>query len=170
RAISRQPSGSYQERSTDVAVLAAELGVRYVLEGNMRTHGDKLRVNVELIDPKTRLPAWSARIERAGTDRHAIHDEILGRLGRELMFEVVQVESNRSSPKSGADELIFKGWAAMFLSNTTGIGALKQAEAYFTQALELDPLNRAARTGLAAYHSHVATLLLDADPQSHLAK
>jgi TolB-like protein len=49
--------------------------------------GDKLRVNIELIDPKTRLPVWSTRIEREDADRSGLVDEIIGQLARELQFE-----------------------------------------------------------------------------------
>ena len=79
RVISRQTMQSYRGQPIDIAAIGAELGVRYILEGSLRMHGDKLRVNVELVDPVTRLPVWSARIEkgrwragrRPGRDRRA---------------------------------------------------------------------------------------------------
>src|SRR5262249_6256227 len=55
RVISRQTALTFKGQPVDVAAVGAELHVRYVLDGSMRMHGDKLRVNVELIDPKTRL-------------------------------------------------------------------------------------------------------------------
>ena len=36
----------YAEKDYDAAKLSAELGVHYMLEGSIRPHGDKLRVNV----------------------------------------------------------------------------------------------------------------------------
>jgi TolB-like protein len=86
RVISRQTMESYRGQPIDIAAIGAELGVRYILEGSLRMHGDKLRVNVELIDPVTRLPVWSARIERAGGEQAAVPEEIVGRLGREVQF------------------------------------------------------------------------------------
>jgi TolB-like protein len=77
---------SYRGQPIDIAAIGAELGVRYILEGSLRMRGDKLRVNVELIDPVTRLPVWSARIEKAGGEQAAVPDEIVGRLGREVQF------------------------------------------------------------------------------------
>lgn len=86
RVISRQTMQSYRGQPIDIAAIGAELGVRYILEGSLRMRGDKLRVNVELIDPVTRLPVWSARIEKAGGEQAAVPDEIVGRLGREVQF------------------------------------------------------------------------------------
>jgi TolB-like protein len=86
RVISRQTMQSYRGQPIDIAAIGVELGVRYILEGSLRMRGDKLRVNVELIDPVTRLPVWSARIEKAGGEQAAVPDEIVGRLGREVQF------------------------------------------------------------------------------------
>jgi TolB-like protein len=74
--ISRQTSNSLKGQPIDVAALGAEFQVRYVLEGSMRMNGDKLRVNVELVDPATRLSVWSGRIERDQAERQAVQDEI----------------------------------------------------------------------------------------------
>jgi TolB-like protein/Tfp pilus assembly protein PilF len=168
RVVSRQTSLSYKGQSIDVAAVGTELQIRYVLEGSMRTHGDKLRVNVELVDPATRLSVWSGRIERDGADRQGVQDEIVGRLARELQFEVAQAEGQRGSKEPGVDELIFKGWAAQFAAGRVGVAALKEAEGYFLQALERDPHSVRAQIGLAAYH--VSFQFDAADHAPHLAK
>ena len=84
RVISRQTTSRYRNQAVDVAAVGAELHVRYVLEGSVRMQDGGLRVNVNLSDPATRLPVWSGRVERDGADRHAIRDEIVGRIAREL--------------------------------------------------------------------------------------
>ena len=45
RVISHQTALTYKGQPVDVAVLATELHVKYVLEGSMRMHGDTLRLN-----------------------------------------------------------------------------------------------------------------------------
>src|SRR4029077_20211417 len=81
RVISRQTSNSYRGQRVDAATLGAELGIRYVLEGEVSTRGDSLTVNAELIDTRSRLRVWSARFDRAGADRLAIEDGIVNSLG-----------------------------------------------------------------------------------------
>ena len=97
RVISRQTALTYKAQSIDVAGLGSELQVRYVLEGSMRMHGNVLRVNIELIDPATRLPVWTTRIERDGADRYGVLDEIMARLARELQFELSTIDTERHS-------------------------------------------------------------------------
>jgi TolB-like protein/Tfp pilus assembly protein PilF len=88
RVVSRETSRRYQGQPIDVAALGSDLGVRYVLEGSVHARGDRVRVNVALIDPTTRSPVWSERIDRDGSDRQGIQEQIVTRLGRELRVEV----------------------------------------------------------------------------------
>jgi DNA-binding SARP family transcriptional activator/TolB-like protein/Flp pilus assembly protein TadD len=167
RVISRRTARSFQGPSIDVAKLGAELQVRYVLEGSVRLHDDNLRVNVELIDPATRLSVWSGRVERSGADRQGVRDEIVGRLARELQFEVLPIESLRLSKDFGADALAYRGWAALSEIN---LGGYREALALFNQALERDPQNLSARTGVGAYHARMGAQVFDTDARGHRAK
>jgi TolB-like protein/Tfp pilus assembly protein PilF len=167
RVVSRQTALTFKGHAIDVAAVGAELQVRYVLDGSMRMQGDKLRVNVELIDPKTRLPVWSTRLERDGADPYGTVDEIVGRLARELQFDISAIESARRSDDADADALVYRGWAALTQINLQGY---KQAESYFKQALERDPQNLSAELGLGAYHARIGVHLLDDDPDAHREK
>jgi TolB-like protein/DNA-binding SARP family transcriptional activator/Tfp pilus assembly protein PilF len=166
RVISRQTALTFKGQAIDVAAVGAELRVQYVLDGSMRMQGDKLRVNIELIDPKTRLPVWSTRIEREDADRSGVLDEIVGRLARELQFEPVGIEAERHAKDQDVDALITRGWAAL---QTITPASYRQAEAYFREALERDPQSVAAQTGLGAFHARIG-LHDNGEPREHLDK
>ena len=51
--IAASSAQSYREPPTDIKQVAETLGVRYVLEGNVRRSGNRLRVNVQLVDAAT---------------------------------------------------------------------------------------------------------------------
>jgi DNA-binding SARP family transcriptional activator/TolB-like protein len=167
RVISRKTARSFHGQAIDVAKLGAELQVRYLLEGSVRRHDDNLRINVELIDPATRLSVWSGRVERSGADRQGVRDEIVSRLARELQFEVLPIESLRLSNDFGADALAYRGWAAL---SPIGLGGYTEALALFNQALERDPQNLSARIGIGAYHARMGAQVLDTDAPGHRAK
>jgi TolB-like protein/Tfp pilus assembly protein PilF len=167
RVISRQTARSYQSQTIDVVRIGAELQVRYVLEGSVRLQDDNLRVNVELINPATRLSVWSGRVERRGADRQGVRDEIVSRLSRELQFEVLPIESQRLSNDSDADALAYRGWAAMSQVNLDGY---KRALALFGQVLERDPNNLSAQLGIGSYHARMGAQVFDTDPEGHRAK
>jgi TolB-like protein/Tfp pilus assembly protein PilF len=167
RVISRQTARSFHSQPVDAAKVGAELQVRYVLEGSVRLQDDRLRVNVELIDPATRLSVWSGRIERDGADHQGVRDEIIGQLARELQLEVLPIESSRLSRDVDADALAYRGWAAI---SPIGLEGYKNALERFGKALERDPQNVSAQIGIAAYHARMGAQVLDIDPDGHRKK
>jgi TolB-like protein/Tfp pilus assembly protein PilF len=169
RVISRATARSFKDRAVDLASIGTELQVRYVLEGSVRMLADKLRVNVELIDAASRTAVWSGRIERDDADRHGVQDEIVGRLARELQFEILPVESARRRDDPSAVALVYRGYAAMNAAFAkTGRDSFRKAESLFRQALERDPENLQATIGLGAFHANMGAQALDADSKAHL--
>ena len=57
--LSRHAAFRYRDKPTDPPQLASELGVRYVLNGAVQRAGSQLRINVQLIDAKTRGDLWA---------------------------------------------------------------------------------------------------------------
>jgi tetratricopeptide (TPR) repeat protein len=167
--ISRQTASSFRGQDIDVAAIGNELGVHYLVEGNASTSGNILRVNVALVDARTRLQIWTGRFERTGEDRHAMQTEILNSLARELHVSVLTLE-NRLSKDPSVHELIFRGFAAIQEARMRGVEGLRPAEGYFLQALERDPDAIRAQIGLGAFHAHMAVQLFAPDPAPHLAK
>jgi TolB-like protein/Flp pilus assembly protein TadD len=170
RVISRQTASSYRGQDVDAAAIGAELGVHYLVEGNVSVHGSILRVNVALVDTKTRLQIWTGRFERTGEDRHAMQTEILNGLARELHVSVSKFENSRLSKDPSVHALIFKGLAAIQESRLRGVEGLRPAEGYFHEALKRDPGAIRAQVGLGAFHAHMAVQLFAPDPAPHLTK
>ena len=74
--ISRQSTFSYKGKPVKVKQVSEELGVRYVLEGNLQRSGDRIRINAQLIDALTGHHLWAERYERDLKDIFALQDEI----------------------------------------------------------------------------------------------
>jgi TolB-like protein/Flp pilus assembly protein TadD len=170
RVISHQTAVSYRGQSIDSAAIGAELGVHYLVEGNISIRGNILRVNVALVDARNRLQIWSGRFERVGEDRHAVQAEIVNGLARELQVSVQTTEIGRMSKNPDVHELIFRGFGALQAARLGGVEAMRPAETYFLQALERDPDAIRAQAGLGAFHAHMAVQLFAPDPAPHLAK
>lgn len=169
RVISPRTARTYHKQSTDVAEIGRELGVRYALEGSLRTHGEHVRVAVELTDTSNRSVIWSARFEREDFNRLTVQDEIVRRVARELQMGSYSIESARLSNDTSVDALAYRGSAALQASfSNISIEAYDKARALFAQALEQDPQHISARLGLAAYHGNVAVQRLVGDPNKHL--
>jgi TolB-like protein/DNA-binding SARP family transcriptional activator/cytochrome c-type biogenesis protein CcmH/NrfG len=169
RVISRQTARAYH--ALQIADAGRELGVRYVVESSVRTHGDKLRVSVELTDTASRAVVWATHIEREDTNRHVVLDEIVRRLVRELQVGSYPIESARLSDDSGADALAYRGMAALHVAfSKITLEAYDQARVLFAEALNRDPKNVLARLGMGSYHVNVAVQRLVPDVNNHLNK
>ena len=170
RVISRETARTFQGQTVDAARIGAELGVAYLLEGSASMRGNRLRVNIGLVETATGLRVWSRRFERAGQDRLAIQDEIINGLSRELQIEVTRMAGERGSRAADVHSAVLQGWSKIYAVGSVGKPALEEAEKLFSEALDLDPGNTRAQLGLAGYHVSMAVQLFAPDPAAHLAK
>src|SRR5207244_12998135 len=59
----------YRGAVIDVPKVAAELGVKAVLEGSVRRSGDRVRITVQLISSADGFQLWAERYDRTLQDR-----------------------------------------------------------------------------------------------------
>ncbi len=76
RVIARNSTFAYKGQAVDLRQVASELGVRYVLEGSIRSGGKRLRITAQLIDATDRSHVWAERYDRTIDDIFDIQDEI----------------------------------------------------------------------------------------------
>lgn len=74
--IARNSTLRYRDQPIDVTQAGRDLGVRYLLEGSVRSDGNRLRVSCQLIDAATGTHAWAERFDRASNDIFALQDDI----------------------------------------------------------------------------------------------
>jgi TolB-like protein len=161
---------TFKGRPVDVKKLGRELNVRYVLEGSVQRGGNRLRVNVQLVDAETGNHLWAERFDKPVADLFDMQDEIVSRLANQLEAQLTEVEARRSerSPNPSSMDLYFhgrallnKGWTSEYLT---------QARASFERSLALDSKNIDAMVGLAGVDLIVGATYLSDDRALFLAK
>jgi TolB-like protein len=82
--------------------------VRYVLEGSVQRSGNRLRVNVQLIDAETGTHLWAERFDKPVADLFEMQDEIVARLANELGTQLVAAEARRAerAPNPNSTDLL----------------------------------------------------------------
>src|SRR5271155_3182408 len=78
--IARNTAFTYKGRPLDVKTIGRELNIRYVLEGSVQRSGNRVRVNVQLIDAETGNHLWAERFDKPLADLFDMQDEIVARL------------------------------------------------------------------------------------------
>ena len=77
--------------------IGRELNVRYVLEGSVQRSGNRLRINVQLIDAETGNHLWAERFDKPVADLFDMQDEIVSRLANALDAQLVEAEAQRAA-------------------------------------------------------------------------
>ena len=72
--ISRNTAFTYRNKPIDTKQIGRELGVRYVLEGDVQRSGNQVRVTAQLIDAETDVHLWAERFTGDAGDLFALQD------------------------------------------------------------------------------------------------
>ena len=91
--ISRQSSFSYKNTAKTSAQIAAELGVRYLLEGSVQHAGNQVRVTAQLVDAINGGHIWSDRYDRELKDIFALQDELTQNIVSVLQIKLDSAEA-----------------------------------------------------------------------------
>jgi len=147
--IARNTAFTFKGKAVDVKKLGRELNVRYVLEGSVQRGGNRLRVNVQLIDAETGSHLWAERFDKPVADLFEMQDEIVSRLANTLDAELVDAEARRAERSLNPDamDLVFQG--RNWLSKGLTPDQMSRARGFFEKAIALDPGNVEAMVGLA---------------------
>jgi adenylate cyclase len=97
--IARNTAFTYKGKPLDVKTIGRELNVRYVLEGSVQRGGNRMRVNVQLIDAETGNHLWAERFDKPLADLFDMQDEIVSRLANALDAQLISAEARRADPR-----------------------------------------------------------------------
>jgi adenylate cyclase len=124
-----------------VADLGHEFGVRYVLTGGVRRHGDRVRVNAELIEAKSGQCLWAERFDRELQDMFSIQDEITEEIATAMDVKLLRGEAARFLRKAltnpQALDLAYRGWHALY--NGGSLQHVRDAQHFFEEVIRLEP-------------------------------
>ena len=147
--IARNTAFAYKEKAGDVKQIGRDLNVRYVLEGSVQRGGNRMRVNVQLVDAETGSHIWAERFDKPVADLFDMQDEIVSRLANRLGQELAAAEACRAGRSANPDSMdhYFLGLALFNKGLTADL--LDKARSHFDRALDLDPDNVDALVGRA---------------------
>ena len=136
---SQSASFKYRGDAVDFAKLGRELNVRFVVEGSVRRIGDRVRINVQLIDATTGIQVWGDRFDRRQAEIFDVQDEVVQTIVSTLVgrMQVSDVDRARRKPPSSLEayECVLKG-NALSWDDPEGRA---EATRLFERAVEIDP-------------------------------
>jgi TolB-like protein len=94
--IGRSTAFTYKGKAIDLKHIGCELNVRYVLEGSVQRAGNRMRVNVQLLEAETASHLWAERFDKPVADLFDMQDEVVARLAGMLKAQLVAAEARRA--------------------------------------------------------------------------
>jgi TolB-like protein/Flp pilus assembly protein TadD len=152
RVISRKSVERYTETSQNTRQIGTELGVKSVLEGGVRIAGDRVRINVQLIEATSETDLWAEVYDRelTTTNIFGIQSEVALNIVDKLQATLSPDERERldvvPTESLEAYEAYLLGKQAM---TRRTVASLRTAVDQFQRATELDPDFALAYVGLA---------------------
>lgn len=150
RVASRTTVFQFKGKAEDIRQLGGRLNVSVVLEGSVRTSGERLRISVQLVNVDDGYPIWSERYDRVMKDIFSVQEEIAQAIVAKLEVGLLPEEkarlTRRHTENLEAYTLYLKG---RYFWNQRTKPSLEKAIDYFEEAIGRDPNYAMAYAGLA---------------------
>ena len=137
--IARSTAFTYKGKAANLLQIGRELNVRYVLEGSVQRGGERLRVNVQLIDAEGGQHLWAERFDKPIVDLFEMQDEIVARLSGALKTELVTAEGHRAERTLAPSSVDLHFRALALLHRNITPDSVARAREFSDQALAADP-------------------------------
>ena len=155
KVVHRGSVFAYKGLSLSTKQIADELGVRYILEGRLRTAGDRVRITTQLFRAETGEQIWAEDFDRDVADIFAVQEEICDKILASIDSSLRHAERDwaRQKPPGSLDawENYHRGLEILYHRIH---GDSSAALPYLEKALELSPDFAAPHAGIAdsLYH------------------
>jgi TolB-like protein/Tfp pilus assembly protein PilF len=148
--VAASATAVYRKGARDLRQIGRDLGVRCLLEGNVRRVGEDLRVTAQLVEAETGKILWTQKFDRPLAELSTLQEDLVAEVAARLRGQVERAEMEHALQKTGygsAFEAIMRAAAYSIRSTRSGWEA---AVAELKRAVEADPNYGAAYAELAS--------------------
>ncbi len=148
--IARESSFIFKGTPINVTQAGNDLGARYILEGGVRKLGNRVRINVKLVEAQSGTHLWADRYDRLLNDVFAVQDEIamsvIGAIEPGLRKSEVERVKRKRPDSMDAYDLVLRALPFIYKVMPRGCAP---AIPLLEKALTLDPDYSFAHAALA---------------------
>jgi len=141
KVISRTSVMQYRGQAPNLREIGKALGVSNILEGSVRRSGNKVRVNVQLIDASTDEHIWANDYDRDVTEVFAMQSDLAQKIAEALQAKLSPGEKSQMTrkPTENGEAYLAFVQAHDLSCAFEDFDKLKQGEQLFERAIDLDP-------------------------------
>jgi TolB-like protein/Tfp pilus assembly protein PilF len=159
RSVVVRPTGAILRftENTDAFAAGKELEADFVLAGNIRRVGERVRVSAQLLKVADKTTAWAETFDEKFTDVLELEDSISERVAQSLVPRLSDVEqknlNRRETDSSAAYEAFLRGRFYFYLMTEQSFA---KAIEFYERAVSLDPNYALAQAAIAEYYIFLA--------------
>jgi serine/threonine protein kinase/tetratricopeptide (TPR) repeat protein len=155
----------FKDRTIDPQKVGQELAVRYVLHGSVQRSGDKVRVNVRLLDVATGYNVWAESFEEYVRDVFVIQNRISSRVVEALALTLSPANARRSARRPTANDQAYDTYLqGLYYSHKPGKDNRERALSFLERTVDADPQFALAQAAMGSAYTQ-RFFYDDADPQ-----
>lgn len=140
KVVSRTTAESYRNTSLSIPEMARELGVMYFVEGSGQKIGNKILLNIQLIEGPTDRHLWAKQYRSETTDIFRLQEEVARNIADEIEAIITPEEEKLIQKRPTADPVAYDHYLkAKDLFYRGGRGDLEASLPWYRQAVEKDP-------------------------------
>jgi TolB-like protein/AraC-like DNA-binding protein/Tfp pilus assembly protein PilF len=140
KVISRTTAEKLSTTKKSISEMASELDVRYFIEGSGQKIGDRIVLNIQLIDGVIDRQIWSKQYRRQGNDIFDLQQEIAKDIAYEINVVISPEEKDRLARVYTQNNVAYDAFLkGLNLLQLFGEENLKQSLIHFEEAIKQDP-------------------------------
>jgi serine/threonine protein kinase/Tfp pilus assembly protein PilF len=149
RVISRTSAMHYKGTNKTLPEIARELNVDGVVEGSVLRSGNRVRITAELLHGPSDRQIWAESYERDLGDVLRLQSEVAQAIAQQVRIQLTPQQQAGLGSMQGVNPQAYEAFLKGRSTNTLTLKGLKEAQAYFQEAVQQDPSFALAYVGLA---------------------
>jgi TolB-like protein/tetratricopeptide (TPR) repeat protein len=168
KVISRTSSMQYKQSKKSLPEIARELNVDGIVEGTVQRSGGRVRITAQFIEAPKDRHVWAQSYERDLRNILALQGEVAQDIASQISAKLSPDAQKRLSNPRTVEPAVYENYLkGRFYWNKRTAEGLKKSLEYFRQAIETDPADPGAYSGLADSYNMLG--LYNVYPQPEVA-
>ena len=142
KVISRTSTQKYATHPDNLSQIARELGVAHIIEGSVQRAGNKVHINVQLIEAATDSHLWADTYDRTLDDVFAVESEVAQKIADSLAAKLSRGEREALAEKPTEVPAAYEAFLKARSFNSNAMQTSQQARELldaYREAVRLDP-------------------------------
>jgi len=150
QVLSRYSTMQYKQPKKPLSEIAKELHADAIVEGSVQRSGDRVEINVQLIQASNDEHLWAKSYQRNLRDVLDLQREVARAIAGEIRVAVTPQEKEKLAQRRSVNPDAYQAYLkGRYYWNQRSETSIKRGREYFEQAIEKDPTYAPALSGLA---------------------